>query len=203
MEYTRPQSSPLSAPMSNPVETTRAVHTPPSSVGNFKPCPPFLPVQGPSANTPGFFPASPPASPGPPVDSLRGSSTLLVTTPQQISWRADVAFIRNNATIVDHASSPRCYSLSDIEAAETLLMLYHGRPAPPWDLEETESEEELAAKQLMDIHAADKELGVASKSQSGSVSQKRRRRRTEPAVVTGPVKTRSGREVKRRDLFGT
>lgn len=66
-----------------------------------------------------------------------------------------------------------------------------------------ESEEELAAKQLMDIHAADKELRVASKSQSGSVSQKRRRRWIEPAVVTGPVKTRSGREVKRRDQFGT
>lgn len=66
-----------------------------------------------------------------------------------------------------------------------------------------ESEEELAAKQLMDIHPADKELGAASKSQSGGVSQKRRRRRIEPAIVTGPVKTRSGREVKRRDLFGT
>lgn len=34
----------------------------------------------------------------------------------------------------------------------------------------------------MDIHAADKELRVASKSQSGSVSQKRRRRRIEPDV---------------------
>lgn len=82
-------------------------------------------------------------------------------------------------------------------------MLYHGRPAPPRDPEETESEEELAAKRLMELHAADTELGVTSKSQSRGVIQKRRRRRIEPAVVTGPVRTRSGRAVKRRDLFGT
>lgn len=51
-------------------------------------------------------------------------------------------------------------------------MLYHGRPAPPWDPEETESEEELAAKQLMDIHAADKELGVASWERQSKASTK-------------------------------
>lgn len=149
MEYTRPKSSHLSTPMDNPVETIRADHTPPSSAHNLKPSPPFLPAQGLSANTntPGSFPASAPASPRPTVDSLRGSLTPLNATPQQISWRADVAFTKKKTPpSLTATPRPRSYSSSDIESAEILLMLYYGRPGPAWDPEETESEEELAAK---------------------------------------------------------
>ena len=81
-------------------------------------------------------------------------------------------------------------------------MLYHGRPTPPPDPDATDSEDELAAKRLMDLHAADKELGFATKSQPGCVRRERRRTRIEPAVVTEPVRTRSGREVKKCNRLG-
>lgn len=81
-------------------------------------------------------------------------------------------------------------------------MLYHGREAPSRDPEETDSEEELAAKQLMELHADDRELGSAARPQPERVRRNRRRTRIEPAVVTEPVRTRLGREVRRPYRLG-
>ncbi|MCJ1348512.1 hypothetical protein MMC31_006744, partial [Peltigera leucophlebia] len=186
MEYTRPQSPHFSAPMNNALETIRADETPPSSANNFSHSPASMPAQGPSANTPGLFPASPPPSPGPAVNPLCGSPMPPVAATQQPPWRANATFIRSNATLIDRTSPPGRCSLSRIEAAEVLLMLYHGREAPSRDPEETDSEEELAAKQLMELHAADRELGSAARPQPERVRRNRRRTRIEPAVVTEP-----------------
>lgn len=81
-------------------------------------------------------------------------------------------------------------------------MLYHGRPALLRDPEETDSEEELAANRLMELHAAHKELGFVAWSQSERVRRERRRTRIEPAVVMESVRTRSGREVRRPYRLG-
>lgn len=81
-------------------------------------------------------------------------------------------------------------------------MLYHGRPALLRDPEETDSEEELAANRLMELHAAHKELGFAAWSQPERVRREHRRTRIEPAVVMESVRTRSGREVRRPYRLG-
>lgn len=74
-------------------------------------------------------------------------------------------------------------------------MLYHARPAPPRDPEETDSEEELAAKRLMELHAADNELGFVALSQPKRLRRQRRRTRIDPVVVTaGEDEVREGGE---------
>lgn len=83
-----------------------------------------------------------------------------------------------------------------------LLVLYYGQPDPSLDPDETDSEEELAAERLTELHTADKELGSVARPQPKPVRRERRRSRTEPAAVREPVRTRLGREVKRPRRLG-